>query len=202
MSCLIRVAGGNATACLESDFVGPCTLTAQALSPPAPPPPLDLHPADETCTQQTKQKSIYATFEHSPAFEGATDVTGDTIWENVDDIRRHGNNGLYTAWNFHFIKPSPSGYMGPQITGKNSEVGQVLFSLWDNANYGEAAWLPAMPMTEEVPNHKRQGASMPGVASCNRNCNDCALHTYLACYSTLLLYLRLLPRRCAHRNCG
>ena len=67
--------------------------------------------------------------------------------------------------------------MGPQITGQDPNVGQVLFSLWDHGEFGDAAWLPAMPLTEEVINHKQLGASMPGVASCNRNCNDCAVHT-------------------------
>ena len=58
----------------------PESPTPPSPAPPSPPPPpLDSHPA-ETCSQQTKQKAIYATFEHSPAFLGATDVIGDTLW--------------------------------------------------------------------------------------------------------------------------
>lgn len=60
-------------------LVSGLNLPVQSLDPSPPPPPLDSHPA-KTCTQQTKQKAIYADFEHSPDFSGATDVIGDTLW--------------------------------------------------------------------------------------------------------------------------
>jgi hypothetical protein len=47
----------------------------------------------------------------------------------------------------------------------------VLFSLWDAGDYGNANWLPALPLIGET-----DAVANPGTASCKRNCNDCAVH--------------------------
>ena len=123
------------------------------------------------CNQQTKQKAIYANF-YNGAIVGATDVIGDILWEDIDDLRRYGNRGLYNAFMLRFVEPSAGGYCGPQATGRGDpDVEQVLFSLWDEGEYGNSNWLPALPMIDEA-----DAAGNPGQPSCKRNCNDCAVH--------------------------
>ena len=129
--------------------------------------------AGASCNQKNKQKAMYLTHTFSPDLDtqGAFDVIADVIWENLDGLRSYGNRGLYNAVTIGWPNPSPSGYLGPQATGADPDVGQVLFSLWDKSP-GESAWQPALPLIPEVADPK----AVPGMASCKRNCNDCGVH--------------------------
>jgi len=127
--------------------------------------------ANGQCNQQTKQKAVYASFANN-AISGATDVIGDVLWDDIDDLRRYGSRGLFNAFMLRFVAPSPSGYCGPQATGRGDpNVEQVLFSMWDHGEFGDSSWLPALPMIDEA-----DAAANPGRPSCKRNCNDCAVH--------------------------
>jgi len=116
---------------------------------------------------------MYHSFEFSPSFSGATDVSGDVVWDDLEGLRAHGSNGLFNAWTIGFVGNSmPSGYMGPQATGAGDpNVEQVLFSLWDGGTFGNPDWKPALPLLPEC-----DAEANPGQACCKRNCQDCAVH--------------------------
>ena len=142
----------------------PLPLPMPSPTPPAPSPPPPSPPPPYVCNQQNKQKAVYAYFQHKPPLlqVPALDMIGDVTVGDLESLKAHGENGIYSAFMLYWKAPSPRGYMGPQVTATrliSGEPQQVLFSLWDHKP-GEAAWLPA------IPDHE----------NCNRNCNDCGVH--------------------------
>eukprot|EP00588_Corethron_pennatum_P026093 CAMPEP_0194319392 /NCGR_PEP_ID=MMETSP0171-20130528/15842_1 /TAXON_ID=218684 /ORGANISM="Corethron pennatum, Strain L29A3" /LENGTH=438 /DNA_ID=CAMNT_0039076589 /DNA_START=219 /DNA_END=1536 /DNA_ORIENTATION=+ len=140
---------------------------------------MDARRSLQSCSQQTKQKAIYASFEFEPSLkdEPALDVIGDVYWDDIDDLRAFGGRGIFHAFPVGFGSGLPGGYFGPQATGAGSEdVEQVLFSLWDQKRYGEEGWLPALPVVGgDIEDCRTFSASdNPGRACCKRNCNDCS----------------------------
>ena len=127
--------------------------------------------ASAPCSSVSKQKAIYASSRHEPNIGGATDVIVDVFLEDVEDIYRHGGNGIFNAHPIGFVGTSVSGYFGPQLAGSAPrDAQQVLFSLWDGGSVGLDSWRPALPMMGAA------DANIPGTTSCRRNCNDCAVH--------------------------
>jgi len=132
----------------------------------------------EECNQQNKQKSIYASFTYDPPLneEPAIDAIGDVFWDDIDDLRTYGSRGLFHAFTVGFGSGAPSGYFGPQATGRGDpDVEQVLFSLWDYKRGGDDSWYPALPVIgEDIQDCSTFDAELnPGFPCCKRNCNDC-----------------------------
>lgn len=133
----------------------------------------------QVCNQENKQKTIYAKFEFEPPLttEPVLDVIGDVFWDDIDDLRRHGKNGIFHAFPVGFGSSVASGYFGPQATGAgDDDAEQVLFSLWDKKRVGDDGWLPALPflVDDDIENCDTFDAvANPGKACCKRNCNDC-----------------------------
>ena len=177
VQCCMRDGGSREACCAEQPFAQSqpvCTGHSPPPTPVAPPPP------PEACNQQNKQKALYHSFEHSPTLEGATDVIGDVIWDDLDGLRAYGNRGLFSAWTITFLGTDvPSGYCGPQATGAaragDPNLEQVLFSLWDGGDVGSLdaheSWWPALPLLPDC-----DALANPGQACCKRNCQDCAVY--------------------------
>ena len=139
---------------------GNCVGAQLMLTCPSPPPP---PPPPEPCNQQNKQKAMYANFEHEPPLSvvPALDMIGDVVIGDLESLKAHGANGIYSAFMLYWKPGTQSGYMGPQVDAKRLNRGepqQVLFSLWDkNPGSDYPTWKPVFPMHE----------------NCKRNCNDC-----------------------------
>ena len=99
-------------------------VSASSIRPSATPTP---------CTGINKQKALYPTYnwgdltlEDSPA----TDISVETNWTDITEIRRYGQNGVFASSPVHF-GANPSGYFGSQVTGDPTKGG-LLFSIWDS----------------------------------------------------------------------
>ena len=66
-----------------------------------------------SCSQETKQKSLYGAFTHEPPLEQtpAFDMMQEVQWMSPDSMYRWNNNGIYDAFMVKFA--APEGTLGP-----------------------------------------------------------------------------------------
>ena len=55
---------------------------------------------------------MYANFMHSPPLsqQPAFDIIGDVVWDDLNDLRKFGKNGIFNAWTIKWDGNSPGGY--------------------------------------------------------------------------------------------
>ena len=108
------------------------------------------------CNETSKQKALYAYFDHEPSLEDAPafEIESEVTWTNVTSLRTWNKNGIYDAFMVYLAaspgKEAMSGYFGVQAKTGNASRDMLLFSLWDkNPGEGEE-WQAAIPMSSEA----------------------------------------------------
>ena len=146
----------------------PCSASAPNQGTCANPAERCFSGACKACLQTTKQKALYASASFAPSLASRPAFAIDTEvqWMSTASLRAWNANGIYDAFMTYFApaagKTRMGGYFGAQIKGgMGSKPDMLLFSMWDKHPGEGDAWQAALPRH----------------ANCQRNCNDCAVHS-------------------------
>jgi hypothetical protein len=105
-----------------------------------------------------KQKALYAKYTYNPSLTSQNTYDYQVIykWDDFQDMREYGKNGIYAATTTGFAN-GPGGYFGMIVLGDETRGSGILFSFWDSKKHNKLA----IPYDD---------GSYEG--NCYRNCQD------------------------------